>query len=51
MESIKVIIEPYLQDTTDFTFIYESDATGNVEKFITAHEIGTQIFYHVEGNG
>lgn len=51
MESIKIIIEPYLQDTTDFTFIYESDATGNVEKFITAHEIGTEIFYHVEGNG
>ena len=50
MESIKVIIEPYLQDTTDFTFIYESDATGNVEKFITAHEIGTEIFYHAEGN-
>jgi hypothetical protein len=44
MESIKIIIEPYIRDTTDFTFIYESDAKENVEKVITVYEIGKEIY-------
>ena len=44
MESIKIIIEPYIRDTTDFTFIYESDAKENVETVITVYEIGKEIY-------
>ena len=44
MESIKILIHPYLDDTTDFTFIYESDAKENVEKVITVYEIGKEIY-------
>jgi hypothetical protein len=44
MESIKIIIEPYIRDTTDFTFIYESYAKENVEKTITVYEIGKEIY-------
>jgi hypothetical protein len=44
MESIKIIIEPYTRDTTDFTFIYESDAKENVETVITVYEIGKEIY-------
>jgi len=44
MESIKIIIEPYIRDTTDFTFIYESDAKENVEKTITVYEVNKEIY-------
>jgi hypothetical protein len=50
MESIKIIIEPYLEDTTEFVFVYESSNTSNVEKLIIAYEIEGAVV-HETPNG
>jgi len=46
MESIKILIHPYLDDTTDFTFIYENESNESTEKKVTAFEYKERIVCH-----
>jgi len=42
METIKVIIEPYLENTIEFTFVYEE---RGVEKHYTAYDGDNGLSY------